>query len=363
MFSIPFAERFLPRWAAVVVPALIWGFAHSTYPNQPFYIRGVEVGFAGILIGAVMLKADIFPLLVWHFTVDAVYTALLLLRSSNPYFVVSGAAASLVLLIPLLGSLVLYFRRGGFTPEEDLTNAATGSAPAPPHVEEPVPISCAPPRSLSPGRVAAALALALATFAAARFLLPRPGPWEGVHADRGQGRGEGRRRRVPEGGRRRSRGLSFGRDDGDGAPRARGPFRCGDEPRPLWRLRARRTMAPRARRHAASHEVGDDDSSRGRSGTSATYAPSTSTGRPSPWTRGPAESPVFAGLSRRPRPAEARMRLSRARKRLLSSRRSASTRWPGTSSRRRARRARRGRTPMSSSSRGSRGPARRPGAP
>ncbi len=151
MFSIPFAERFLPRWAAVVVPALIWGFAHSTYPNQPFYIRGLEVGFAGILIGAVMLKADIFPLLVWHFTVDAVYTALLLLRSSNPYFVVSGAAASLILLLPLAASLVLYFRRGGFTPEEDLTNAATGSAPAPPHVEEPVPSACAPPRAISPG--------------------------------------------------------------------------------------------------------------------------------------------------------------------------------------------------------------------
>ena len=180
MFSIPFAERFLPRWAAVVVPALIWGFAHSTYPNQPFYIRGVEVGFAGILIGAVMLKADIFPLLVWHFTVDAVYTALLLLRSSNPYFVVSGAAASLVLLLPLGVSLALYLRRGGFTPESDLTNAATGSCPEPPHVEEAVPAVCAPPRALDPMRVAAALALALAAFAAARFLLPRPGPWEDV---------------------------------------------------------------------------------------------------------------------------------------------------------------------------------------
>jgi len=180
MFSIPFAERFLPRWAAVVVPALIWGFAHSTYPNQPFYIRGVELGLAGILIGAVMLKADIFPLLVWHFTVDAVYTALLLLRSSNPYFVVSGAAASLVLLLPLAASLLLYFRRGGFTPEEDLTNAATGSAPAPPQVEESVPSACAPPRALSPARALSALALALLAFAAARFVLPRAGLWEDV---------------------------------------------------------------------------------------------------------------------------------------------------------------------------------------
>jgi membrane protease YdiL (CAAX protease family) len=180
MFSIPFAERFLPRWAAVVVPALIWGFAHSTYPNQPFYIRGVEVGFAGILIGLVMLKADIFPLLVWHFTVDAVYTALLLLRSSNPYFVVSGAAASLVLLLPLAVSLVLYFRRGGFTPDAEFTNAATGSAPAQPRLEEAVPSRCAPPRALSPARVVAALVLALLAFAAARLVLPKAGPWKDV---------------------------------------------------------------------------------------------------------------------------------------------------------------------------------------
>ncbi|MGE5717108.1 MAG: hypothetical protein ACM369_10700, partial [Acidobacteriota bacterium] len=105
---------------------------------------------------------------------------LLLLRSSNPYFVVSGAAASLILLLPLAASLLLYFRRGGFTPEEDLTNAATGSAPAPPRVEEPVPSACAPPRSISLPRAAAALALAVAAFAAARGLLPQPGPWEDV---------------------------------------------------------------------------------------------------------------------------------------------------------------------------------------
>ena len=94
MFSIPFFRRYLPLAAAVVVPAFLWGFAHAAYPNQPFWIRGVEVGVAGCLIGAVMLKADLFPLLVWHFTVDAVYTSLILVRSTNTYFVVSGALAA-----------------------------------------------------------------------------------------------------------------------------------------------------------------------------------------------------------------------------------------------------------------------------
>ena len=62
---------------------------------------------AGVLIGFLMLRFGVVPLLVWHFTVDAIYTALLLLRSGNAYYVVSGAIASGILLLPLLLSLVL----------------------------------------------------------------------------------------------------------------------------------------------------------------------------------------------------------------------------------------------------------------
>jgi MFS family permease len=133
MFSISFLDRLgAGRVVAVVLPALIWGFGHSAYPNQPFYIRGIEVGVAGILMGILLLRYGVLPLLVWHFTVDATYTALLLLRSGNAYYVLSGSIAAGILLLPLAAAVVLYFRKGGFAPESGLTNADEGFVPAPP---------------------------------------------------------------------------------------------------------------------------------------------------------------------------------------------------------------------------------------
>src|SRR6266496_2042211 len=163
LFSISFLDRLgAGRIVAVVLPAFIWGFNHAAYPNQPFYIRGLGVGLVGVAIGFLMLRFGALPLLVWHFTVDALYTALLLLRSRNAYYVMTGSAAAFVLLLPLLISVILYWRKGGFAPAAGLTNADIGFVPAPPAVE------AAGEAAAGPGRVSRGV---LAAFAAAAVLL------------------------------------------------------------------------------------------------------------------------------------------------------------------------------------------------
>jgi len=124
-FSIPFLHKYLKsRWAAVVISAFIWGFAHAGYPQQPFFIRGLEVGLAGLLIGFVMLRWGILAPLVWHYTVDALYTALILLRSDNSYFVISAALSAGLMLLPLVFAVLLYLRRRFFLDPAYMLNQA-----------------------------------------------------------------------------------------------------------------------------------------------------------------------------------------------------------------------------------------------
>jgi hypothetical protein len=129
MFAIPFVRRLTKStFLAVVLPAFAWGFLHSNYPQEPPYIRGLEVGLFGIAAGLVMLRWGILTTLVWHYTVDATLSSLLLVHSSSLYLRASGLITSGAALIPLAIAGVMYLARGGFVPSEPLLNRAV---PAP----------------------------------------------------------------------------------------------------------------------------------------------------------------------------------------------------------------------------------------
>jgi membrane protease YdiL (CAAX protease family) len=125
MFSIRFLMRVMNwRILAIVLPAFAWGFLHSNYPQEPAYIRGIEVGTIGIVAGIVMLRWGIVATLIWHYTVDAFLTGLSLMRSQGLYTRISGGLVGFAAVIPVAVAGILYLRRGTFADEADLLNRA-----------------------------------------------------------------------------------------------------------------------------------------------------------------------------------------------------------------------------------------------
>jgi hypothetical protein len=139
-----FSIRFLmgvtrSRTLAIVLPAFAWGFLHSNYPQEPPYIRGLEVGAIGIVAGWVMLRWGILATLTWHYTVDAFLTSLSLMRSQEFYARISGVLVGFAAFIPVAIAGIFYLRRGGFADETPLLNRAQPLVEAPVVVEEPLP--------------------------------------------------------------------------------------------------------------------------------------------------------------------------------------------------------------------------------
>jgi hypothetical protein len=129
LFAIPFFERLTrSRWIAVILPAFLWSFLHSNYPQEPPYIRGIEIGLFGIVAGLVMLRWGILATLIWHYTVDASLVGLFLVRSNNLYFKISGIVVAAAAVAPLALSGISYLTRGRFEPDEDLRNSVAPAA-------------------------------------------------------------------------------------------------------------------------------------------------------------------------------------------------------------------------------------------
>lgn len=175
-FAIPFLRKITRNWPlAIVLAAFNWGFLHSAYPNQPFFIRGVEVGLGGLVTGVIMLRFGIVATLIWHYTVDALYTALLLLRSPNHYLMISGGLSAGIMLLPLIVALVAYLRSGTFSDETPLTNEVMGVVRAPRVEEARQPVAAVHYQPLDSRRMAWAAGVCVVLLAVLLVKVPRLG--------------------------------------------------------------------------------------------------------------------------------------------------------------------------------------------
>ena len=189
LFAVPFLKRLTgSSVVAVIVPAFCWSFLHAAYPNEPPYIRGLEVGLIGIVAGIVMLRWGILATLIWHYTVDASLVGLLLVRSNSLYFKISGVVVGLAAVAPLIFAGVSYLTRGRFETGEDLLNSAQ-PIPEASFQSAPAAIGAAAPatrryEALTPATmIFLAVCLVLGGFAAWRLKAPALGDYVKVSAN------------------------------------------------------------------------------------------------------------------------------------------------------------------------------------
>jgi hypothetical protein len=172
-FSIPFLEKiFKSKLLAILIPAVIWGFAHANYPNQPFWIRGFEVSIFGILIGFIFIKFGILTVLIWHYTVDAIYSSIILFQTGETYHIISSSVAVGIMLIPLLYNIIMYIKNRGFSDHEPLLEREAPDQ-KPLHYDEQPSEACQPLtdayHQLTPKRIKFGLAL-LIVFLLIKFI-------------------------------------------------------------------------------------------------------------------------------------------------------------------------------------------------
>ena len=134
------------RWLAVLIPGMLWAFAHASYVSYPIYARGIELTIEAIIMGIIFLKFDLFTTIMSHFTYNMIIVSVPLLRSSDPYFQFSGLIVLAVLAVPLLPGLYL-----------KLETAFQNQSPSPIHFFSPPPLkticpNSAPSRSQLTGR-------------------------------------------------------------------------------------------------------------------------------------------------------------------------------------------------------------------
>jgi hypothetical protein len=119
LFGISLFKRYLRSTAlALLIPAVIWAFAHSNYPVFPIYLRGIELTIAGVILGIGFLRLGLLACIIAHFVVDAVIFGMPLLTSGNGAYVLSGVIVVGIALAPAILGVVARIRAPAASPPQ-----------------------------------------------------------------------------------------------------------------------------------------------------------------------------------------------------------------------------------------------------
>jgi hypothetical protein len=99
------------KWLAVLIPSILWAFAHTSYVTFPIYARGIELTLVAVFLALIFLKFDLLTTIMSHFAYNMMVTGIALLRSSEGYYQISGWIVVLALALPLIPGLYLTLRR------------------------------------------------------------------------------------------------------------------------------------------------------------------------------------------------------------------------------------------------------------
>ncbi len=116
--------------SAVVVTALVFGFAHASYASWPAYSRGVELFAEAVLWAVIFLRVGLVPTVVCHFTFDLFLFGLFAMAGDAPAYRLTLAVVLAVMLAPAVLVLWARWRRASLAPAWDAVTFAAWRGPA-----------------------------------------------------------------------------------------------------------------------------------------------------------------------------------------------------------------------------------------
>lgn len=108
-------------WLANILQAAIWGFAHCSYPVEPPYARGIELGLLGLFYGWVMRRYGVLSLIMGHYAFD-VYCFIQTLFGSHDVIDWISAYITMTPLAVLPITSMILIHKSGAVPDSQVSN-------------------------------------------------------------------------------------------------------------------------------------------------------------------------------------------------------------------------------------------------